>query len=511
MPRSVGRYCAFGAIRGDLRHTLPVRIVVFGASGYVGGRLVKRLLDAGHSVTLLAPEPAPLEDRFAAANVVAGDALEPEGLGPVLHDADAIYFLTFATSRGEANAEERNLQRARNVALAAASAGVGRIIYLGGLGAEGRGAAPDGGVDRSIGAELAGSGVPVTEFRSSVIIGSGSVSLEIVRHLTERLPVIVLPRWSFTTCQPIGIRDVLDYLVEVLGHPDVTGIVEIGGPDVISYGAMMRIYAKARGIRRLMIPLPIYASRLSSWGVGLITPVPAWIARPIIERLRDPLVVEDPVPARAFAVRPMAYEAALRLALDRTAQNEIETTWFDAYSVSHHGRATLSLELGEGMLVDRRTQAVGAPPDVIFAQVERMGGASGWPFANVLWRIRGLADRAVGGVGMRLGRRDSLRLRVGDAVDFWRVEAIRRPELLRLRAEMRVPGRAWLQYEVEETPTGSTLIQTAFFEPRGIAGVAYWYILLPAHAVIFRRMIKALAARSLARSPGLVSDADPPN
>ncbi len=483
--------------------------MVLGASGYVGGRLVTRLLDAGHSVTLLAREPAPLVDRFPAANVMRGDALDPKSLGPALHDAEAIYYLVYAASRGESGAAERDLDGARNVAAAAALAGVGRIIYLSGLRAASSGALASEGDGRSIGDELGRAGSPVTEFRSSVIIGSGSASLEIVRHLIERLPVIVLPRWAFTMCQPIGIRDVLDYLVEALRHPDITGIVEIGGPDVLTYGAMMRTYADVRGMRRLLIPIPVFAARLSSWGVGLVTPVPAWVARPLVERLHDPLVVREPGPAHAFAVRPMSFEAALRLALDRTARNEIETTWFDAYSVSHHGRAAPSLELGEGMLVDRRSHAVGAPRDVVFAQVEQIGGAGGWPFANVLWRIRGLADRAVGGVGMRLGRRDALRLRVGDALDFWRVEAIKRPEQLRLRAEMRVPGRAWLQYDVEETPTGSTLIQTAFFEPRGVAGFAYWYVLLPIHSVIFRRMVVALAARSVAPAPALGSGADP--
>jgi uncharacterized protein YbjT (DUF2867 family) len=485
-----------------------MQIAVLGASGYVGGRLVSRLLDAGHATTLLAREPAPLEDRFPAARVVRGDVLEPESLGPGLRGVEVIYYLVFAASRGETGAEERDLNAARTVAVAAASAGVGRIIYLGGLGGRDRGSSSSGGGGRSIGSELAGTGVPVTEFRTSVIIGSGSASLEVVRHLTERLPVLLLPRWAFTTCQPIGIRDVLDYLVEALSHPNVTGIVEIGGPDLLSYREMMQTYASVRGLRRLTIPVPVFAPRLSSWWLGLVTPVPAWIARPLVERLRDPLVVRDPGPAQAFAVRPMSYGEALGRALDRAARNEIETTWFDAYSVSHHGRATASLELGEGMLVDRRSHVVGAPREVVFAQVEQIGGAHGWPFANLLWRIRGLADRAVGGVGMRLGRRDPVRLRVGDALDFWRVEAIRRPELLRLRAEMRVPGRAWLQYDVEETPIGSKLTQTAFFEPKGIAGFAYWYILLPVHTVIFRRMVEALATRSTARSSVLPSGPD---
>ncbi len=259
-----------------------------------------------------------------------------------------------------------------------------------------------------------------------------------------------------------------------------------------------------------MIPVPVRTPRLSSWWLGLVSPVPSQIARPLAEGLRNELIVRDPGPARAFAVRPIGYEEALRRALDRTARNEVESTWFDAYSAGRHGRAASPLETREGMFIDRRWQPVGAPRERVFAEVEQLGGARGWPFANGLWRLRGLLDRLVGGVGMRLGRRDPLRLRVGDALDFWRVEAVRRPELLRLRAEMRTPGRAWLQYEVEETPTGSRLIQTAFFEPRGLGGYAYWHLLLPVHALVFRGTVAALAARSTAQSSALASGGDPP-
>ncbi|HSO28704.1 MAG TPA: SDR family oxidoreductase [Candidatus Sulfomarinibacteraceae bacterium] len=487
-----------------------MNLAVLGASGYVGGRLVARLLGAGHSVTLIAREAAPLADRFPAARVVSGDALVPGSLADGLRGIETLYYLVYAASRGAGSraartagadgATERDLRAARNVAAAAAEAGVARIIHLAGLDADrGSGQAITSGPglgEGSIGGALAGTGIPVTEFRTAVIIGSGSASFEIVRHLTERLPVMLTPRWVETNCQPIGIGNVLDYLVEVLDRPEVQGVVEIGGPDVLSTREMMLIYARVRGLRRLIVRVPVVAPGLSARWLGLVTPVPAWIARPLVERLRDELVVRDPGPAAAFAVRPIGVEAALRRALDRTIGNEVESTWFDAYSVSHHGRAAPPLELGEGMLIDRRSTTVEAPRELVFAEVEGVGGSNGWPFADTLWRIRGLVDRLTGGVGMRLGRRDPTRVRVGDALDFWRVEAIRRPELLRLRAEMRTPGRAWLQYEVEESPGGSRLVQTAFFEPRGLGGFAYWYALLPIHVVIFRGMVTTLAARS---------------
>ena len=337
----------------------------------------------------------------------------------------------------------------------------------------------------------------MTEFRAAIVIGSGSASFEILRHLTERLPVMITPRWVGTRCQPIGIGDVLDYLVGALDHPDVVGIVEIGGPDILSYGEMMLAYARQRGLRRLMIPVPVLTPRLSSYWVNLVSPVPASIARPLIEGLRNEVVVRDSGPAQAFGLTPLTYDEALRLAIERTDRHVVESTWFDA--VAAPGKESLSSETNrEGMIIDRRTTTVRAAPEHVFSVVERVGGAAGWPYANMLWRIRGLVDRAVGGVGMRLGRREPDHLRVGDALDFWRVEEVRSPQLLRLRAEMKVPGRAWLQYEVVPMGAGSRLVQTAFFEPKGLPGIAYWYLLYPAHAVIFRGMVRALGTRAAA-------------
>jgi uncharacterized protein YbjT (DUF2867 family) len=402
---------------------------------------------------------------------MSADLLVPDSLPPALEGIDVAYYLAHSMGAGEAGFAERDLNAARAFATAAANAGLQRIIYLGGLGDDAPNLSHHLTSRHETGAELARHGVAVTEFRAAIVIGSGSASFEILRHLTERLPVMITPRWVSTRCQPIGIRDVLAYLLGALDHPEVTGVVEIGGPDVLSYGQMMMRYAHLRGLRRLMIPVPVLTPRLSSYWVNLISPVPANIARPLIEGLRNEVIVRHPDPAKAFEITPATYDEALTLAMDRTGGSELESTWFDALRAP--GRSTLaSLESREGMIIDRRGRRVAATPDRVFAAVERVGGAMGWPYANLLWRIRGLGDRVVGGVGMRLGRRDPDRLRVGDALDFWRVEEIHRPERLRLRAEMKVPGRAWLQYEVLPDGAGSRLLQTAFFEPKGLPGLA---------------------------------------
>ncbi len=472
-----------------------MRILIVGASGYIGGRLVPLLQAAGHELVLMSRDARPLAARFPAARVVAADLLNPETLPPALEGIDVAYYLAHSMGAGERGFAERDRQAARNFAQAAERAGVTRIVYLGGLGEDSASLSHHLASRHETGTELAAHGVPVTEFRAAVIIGSGSASFEILRHLTERLPVMITPRWVGTLCQPIGIPDVLDYLAATLEHPEVTGVVEIGGPDVLSYGDMMRTYARLRGLRRLMIPVPVLTPRLSSYWVNLVSPVPAGIARPLIEGLRNEVVVRHPEPAAAFDVHPLPYAEALQRAIDRTDRHEVESTWFDALAAP--GKESLSsLTTREGMLIERRERAVSAPPEQVFAEVERVGGDAGWPYANLLWRIRGLMDRAVGGVGMRLGRRDPDHLRIGDAVDFWRVEELRRPSLLRLRAEMKVPGRAWLQYEITQVQGGSRLVQTAFFEPKGLPGLAYWYLLYPVHGVIFRGMVRVLAERA---------------
>jgi uncharacterized protein YbjT (DUF2867 family) len=478
-----------------------MRILIVGASGYIGSRLTRVLHERGYDLTLTSRDLRPMSARFPHARVLETDLLDPATLPAALEGVDVAYYLAHSMGGGEREFAQRDRRAAANFGRAAARAGLPRIIYLGGLGDDAMGLSHHLASRHETGAELAAHGVPVTEFRAAVIIGSGSASFEILRHLTERLPIMFTPRWVDTHCQPIGIRDVLAYLAAALDHPEVTGIVEIGGADVMSYGEMMLVYARERGLRRVMLPVPGLSPRLTAYWVNLVSPVPSAIARHLLEGLRNEVVVRHPEPALRFGLRPATYLTALRRTMDRVGQHDVESTWFDSFDPPDRESLT-SLSASEGMLLERRQRLFAASPGRVFAEVERIGGDAGWPYANMLWGIRGLLDRMVGGVGMRLGRRDPSELRVGDALDFWRVEEIRRPELLRLRAEMRVPGRAWLQYEVEPVGRGSRLIQTAFFESKGLPGLLYWYLLYPIHGLIFRGMVRVLGNRAVRAERG---------
>jgi uncharacterized protein YbjT (DUF2867 family) len=480
--------------RGDASPAATRRTLIVGASGYVGGRLAARLVERRQPLRLASRDPSGLAERFPGAEVAHLDLLDRRTLPPSLEGVEVAYYLAHSMAGG-ADFEQRDLEAAGAFGIAAHEAGVARIVYLGGLGDADSGLSAHLASRQHVGAELAAHEVPVTEFRAAVIVGSGSASFELLRSLVEHLPLMITPRWVRTLCQPIAIDDVLDYLVAAADHPELTGVVEIGGPDVLSYAEMMRTYARLRGLRRLMIPVPVLTPRLSSYWCGLVTPVPSAIARPLIEGLRNEVVVRHPRPAQAFGVTPTPFELAVRRAIQRIEGHDVETTWFDSLAAT--GRPELGAERSrEGMMVERRERSVKAGAAHTFAEVERLGGDHGWPYANALWRVRGLLDRAVGGFGMRLGRRDPDHVRVGDAVDFWRVEAIRRPTLLRFRAEMKVPGRAWLQYEVGGDEHSSLLVQTAFFEPKGLSGLVYWYALLPVHGLVFRGAIRELARRA---------------
>jgi hypothetical protein len=365
-----------------------------------------------------------------------------------------------------------------------------------------------------VGDLLRASGIAVIEFRAAIIVGSGSVSFEMIRYLTERLPVMIAPRWVATRCQPIGIRDVLAYLVAALELPGQGGhIFEIGGSDVLSYREMMLRYASARGLARTLFVVPLFTPRLSSYWVHLVTPIPASIARALIDGLHNEVIVRDDAAQRAFpAIVPAGYDESLQRALDRYLTTGPQTTWFDAFDVR-----TLPGEfagLKQGMLIDRRERSTAAPPAAVFAVFAGLGGRRGWLYADRLWYLRGVLDRLVGGIGQRRGRRSATELRVGDAVDFWRVEAFRPPELLRLRAEMKLPGLAWLQFDaLPREGGGTTLRQTAFFEPRGIFGYLYWFGVLPFHALIFGnmddRIVAEAAADVVGAGPGRSSVREP--
>lgn len=349
---------------------------------------------------------------------------------------------------------------------------------------------------------LASHGVPVTEFRSAIVVGSGSISFEMIRYLTERLPVMTTPRWVTTRIQPIAVRDVLAYLREALKHPpEGHRVVEIGGPDVHTYRELMEIYAEARGLRRWILPTPVLSPRLSSYWINLVTPIPASIARPLVDGLTSEVVVRDPAPSRRYDVTPIPYRRAVELALDRTAQGAPLTLWSDAMSAVPNGTPPSDKWADEeGMRLDRRVRTVAAPPDAVWSEVTRLGGENGWYAYDGLWQLRGILDRLVGGIGMRRGRRDPRRLAPGDALDFWRVEAIREARSLQLRAEMKLPGRAWLRFDLHPTTDGgTTLQQTAFFEPRGFLGWAYWTLVAPLHGLIFPAMAREIARRAEAR------------
>jgi uncharacterized protein YbjT (DUF2867 family) len=476
-------------------------ILVTGVTGYVGGRLVPRLLEEGYRVRVLVrgrPERLTGRSWRNAVEIVVGDVLKSEDLAAAMDGVDVAYYLIHSMS-GNDEFSQRDVQAAHNFASAAATAKVGRIVYLGGLGD------PDADLSEHLrsrqdtGAALRQAGVPVTEFRAGMIVGSGSLSFEMVRDLTERLPVMVCPRWVFSRTQPIAVRDVLAYLIAALETPESTDqIVEVGGPDVLTYADMMRGYAKVRGLRRLIIPVPVLTPKLSSFWVHWMTPVSASIARPLIEGLRNELVVLSDLAQQLFpGIQPITYEKAVKLALRRVEQGQIETIWSDALASSRGDQGPIRLVHEQGMLIERRRQSVAAKPEIVFRVFTGIGGERGWPSFNALWRLRGALDRLVGGVGMRRGRRHPDQLREGDALDFWRVETVDADRLLRLRAEMKVPGLAWLQFEARQQDDGQTeLIQTAYFASRGLFGQIYWYGLYPLHGPIFGKMIENLGRQA---------------
>ena len=484
-----------------------MRILVAGANGYVGGRLVPQLLARGHAVRCMVRSAARLQGRAWAEHVdiVTGDVLTPASLGPALADIDVAYYLVHSLGTGR-DFHDHDVRAARAFGEAAAAAGVSRIIYLGGLGDASDALSEHLRSRHDTGEALRGAGVPVTEFRAAVIVGSGSVSFEMIRYLAERVPVMICPSWVYTRIQPIAIRDVIHYLVEAIDTPASTGrIVEIGGSDVMTYGAMMMGYARLRGLRRWLVPVPFLTPRLSSYWVHLVTPIPADIARPLIEGLRNEVVVRDDSARTLFPrIVPVGYAEAVRRALVKLDGANVETAWSDALTSSGLATEPVVLTTLEGMTLERRQLTVRATPERVYEVISELGGATGWLRLNWAWQLRGLLDRLVGGVGMRRGRRDPRELRIGDAVDFWRVEAVEPGRLVRLRAEMKVPGRAWLEFQVKpetEPETCATIVQTAYFAPKGLFGVLYWYSLYPIHGLIFGGMIREIARRAEAPRP----------
>ncbi|MEO6323637.1 MAG: SDR family oxidoreductase, partial [Thermoanaerobaculia bacterium] len=452
------------------------------------------LLAAGYPTVCLARDPGRLSGRgWEGVEIRRGDALDAASLGPALDGIATAFYLIHSMAEGTKGFESRDRIAAENFAAAARDAGVSRIVYLGGLGETDDQTSAHLASRHEVGDVLRAAGVPVTEFRAAVIVGAGSVSFEMIRYLTERLPVMITPRWVTTRCQPIAIENVLDYLVGSVSEPVSAGrTLEIGGPDVLTYGDMMRGYAAERGLKRLLIPVPFLTPRLSSYWVDLVTPIPSSFSHPLIEGLRSEVIVHDPAAQELFHVDLIPYREAVRQALERIGTGDVETNWTGARSRLAEG---VTLRDTEGMIIEERRLDVSASAARVYSVFSSVGGKRGWFYAGWAWRLRGLLDRLAGGVGMRRGRRSPNQLRPGDAVDFWRVEAVEPGRLLRLRAEMKVPGRAWLQFEaVPADGERSQLIQTAFFEPHGLPGLAYWYVLYPLHQLIFSGMARSIAS-----------------
>lgn len=476
------------------------KLLVTGATGYIGGRLVQRLLDLGYRVRCLVRDPDRLQGRpwVDAVEVVKGDVLQVGTLGQAMEGVSMAYYLVHSLGGGAAF-HNQDLAAASNFGEAARSAGVKRVVYLGGLATRSPELSEHLRSRQQTGDALRNSGVSVTEFRAGVIVGSGSVSFEMIRYLTERVPVMICPRWVYTKTQPIGIREVLDYLTAAIETPESDGlIIEIGGSEVVTYGDMMKIYAKVRGLKRWMLPVPLLTPRLSSYWVNIVTPIPASIARPLVEGLRNENTVHDPRARELFPhIKPVDYRTSVERALERLQASSLESTWSDALSACSSDASPVILTTREGMNIEQRQRVVAASPEEVYRVISGLGGQRGWLYMNWAWRIRGGLDRMLGGAGLRRGRRDPHELRVGDALDFWRVEAAEPDRMLRLRAEMKVPGNAWLQFKTLPREEGGTLLsQTAYFASRGLFGWLYWYALYPVHAIIFSGLIKRIAEHS---------------
>ncbi|UCG53429.1 MAG: SDR family oxidoreductase [Candidatus Latescibacterota bacterium] len=469
-------------------------VLITGATGYVGGRLIRTLDRSKYRIRCLARRPEYLRDRVdKGVEVMSGDVLDESSLVDPLTGVETAFYLVHSMGAAGDFAESDRLG-ARNFGRVAKRCGVKRIIYLGGLGETKQELSSHLKSRQEVGDILRESGVQVIEFQASIVIGSGSLSFELIRSLTERLPIMVTPRWVSVAAQPIAIEDLNEYLMRAL-EIDVSGdpIFQIGGSDVVSYGGLMREYARQRGLKRLMIPVPVLTPWLSSLWLMLFTPIYQRIGRRLVLSLRHPTTVADDGAREVFGIDTMGASAAIARALRNEDREFAETRWADALSSADTPRDWGGVRFGN-RIVDSRSLRVGAPLGGVFRVIQRIGGQTGWYYANWLWRLRGAIDMWVGGVGLRRGRRHPNELRVGDVVDFWRVERIIPDKVLSLIAEMKLPGRAWLEYELSNDSHGTTIRQTAVFDPVGLFGLVYWYGLYPLHKLIFAGMLRNIGA-----------------
>ena len=477
---------------------MPLTVLVTGATGYIGGRLIPRLLEEGHAVRAVTRDRTRLRDVpwVERVEVVQADVLDAVAVRTALTGVDVAYYLVHSIGSGAAF-EETDRRAAQTFADAAKAAGVGRIVYLGGLVPDGQELSPHLRSRLEVGDVLLASGVPTAVLQAAVILGSGSASFEMLRYLTERLPAMITPRWVRTRIQPIAVRDVLRYLVACATlPPDVSRRFDIGGPDVLTYVEMMQRYAAVAGLRRrIIVPVPVLSPRLSAHWVNVVTPVPAAIAKPLVRSLVNEVVCSEHDIAAYVPDPPgglLGFDESVRLALQRVRDAAVETRWSSA---SWPGAPSDPLPTdpdwaGGSLYEDLRRAPVDAEPDDLWRVVEGIGGENGWYSFPLAWAVRGLLDRLVGGVGLRRGRRDPRRLYVGESLDFWRVEELLPGRLLRLRAEMRLPGAAWLELGVETEEGRTVFVQRALFHPRGLAGQLYWWSVAPFHGVVFGGMVR---------------------
>jgi len=473
-------------------------ILVTGPTGYIGGRLAPRLLAKGYAVRCLARHPERLAGRPWAAGVetIRGDVFRNEGLDKALAGVDAAYYLIHSMADVPGFDEMEEIS-ALNFARAAAAAGCKRIIYIGGLGKEGASLSKHLSSRHRVGEVLRSTGVPVTEFRAAIIVGSGSISFEMIRYLVERMPVIPSCRCLQARCQPLAVRDALSYLIHSLDKPETAGrIIEIGGSTCHRYEDLLRIYAGIRGLKRRFIDLHTWNMGFCSTMVGLITPIPKIFARPLMESLRCEVTCCDGSAAGFFPeIKPLDYATAVKYALIRLSEDAVETSWTAAFTPSYAKPYTFKDT--EGLIRHAHILEIGAPAEAVFRVFSGIGGARGWFYWQWLWELKALQDRLVGGIGMRLGRRHPDVIHQGEVLDSWRVERVIEGRMMLLRAEMRLPGKGWLQFEaVPRGETGSTLRLTAYFEPHGLFGNLYWYFLYPAHVLIFRGLALEIRRRA---------------
>ena len=469
-----------------------MKILLTGATGYVGGRLLKALEAKNHSIRCLARRPEFLKGKISpSTGAVQGDLLDKDSLLPAMKGIETAYYLVHSMGT-QGIFDEEEIRSAGNFVHAVKEAGIKRIIYLGGL-SHGDNLSPHLKSRSNVGRILRESGIPTIEFQASIIIGSGSLSFEMIRALVEHLPVMTTPKWVRVLAQPIGIEDVIRYLVDALDIPlDGSRIFEIGGPEKMSYVDLMKEYGRQRGLKRLIIPVPVLSPGLSSLWLGLVTPLYARVGRKLIESMRHETVVKDDSATKVFSIKPMPIREAMSRALKNEDRKFADTRWSDALSSSYKLKSWGGTRFGT-RLVESTSIAIEASPEKVFEAIQRIGGKNGWYYANWLWKLRAYLDLLAGGVGMRRGRRDAESLSAGDTVDWWRVEAIEPNSLLRLAAEIKLPGRAWLQFEIKKEGDKTMLHQSAIFDPLGLLGLLYWYGLYFFHRIVFKGMLKGIS------------------